>query len=159
MHRAAAVTLGATSNSISVQAFIRDEAIDGQALHIAVVGAHLSGLPLNHQLVDHGAHLVRACRSAECYRLYALPDTRPPKPGMVRVAKGEGAAIELEVWTMSAQAFGTFVGAIPPPLGIGTVLLEDGTNVKGFLCEPIALAGARDITRFGGWRAYIESLT
>jgi allophanate hydrolase len=159
VHRAAGVALGATSNAIPPQAFMAAETVDGQSIDLAVVGAHLSGLPLNHQLTERNARLVRACRSADCYRLYALPDTHPPKPGMVRVDKGDGAAIELEVWAMSAQAFGTFVGAIPPPLGIGTVLLEDGTSVKGFLCEPIALVGARDITRFGGWRAYLASLT
>jgi allophanate hydrolase len=158
-HRAAAVNLGATSNRIPPQAFIPTERGNDMTVHIAVVGAHLSGLPLNHQLIERNARLVRRCRTADCYRLYVLPKTQPPKPGMVRVASGKGAAIELEVWAMSAQAFGTFVAAIPSPLGIGTVLLEDGTTAKGFVCESMGVVGAREITHFGGWRGYLESTT
>ncbi|MEZ0265801.1 MAG: allophanate hydrolase [Phycisphaerae bacterium] len=122
---------------------------------LAVVGAHLSGMPLNHQLTSRGARLVRACRTAKAYRLYVLPNTTPAKPGMVRGAAG-GAAIEVEVWALSSAAFGAFVAEIPPgPLCIGTVELEDGQTVKGFLCEPHAVEGAGEITTLGGWRAYV----
>jgi allophanate hydrolase len=121
---------------------------------IAVAGAHLKGQPLNHQLTDRGAAFVRAARTAPCYRMYTLP-TDPPKPGLVRVPVGDGAAgIEVEVWTLTPIEFAAFVDHVPAPLVIGRVLLEDGSDVAGFLCEPIALDGARDITEFGGWRAY-----
>jgi allophanate hydrolase len=123
------------------------------AIPIAVVGAHLSGEPLNHQLTSAGGRLLRACRTAPQYRLYSLPGTVPPKPGLVRVGDG-GVAIEVEVWSLPPAAFGAFVAAIPAPLGIGKLRLEDGEAVSGFLCEPYAIAGAEDISSFGGWRAF-----
>jgi allophanate hydrolase len=121
---------------------------------IAVVGAHLSGMALNGELAELGARLLEATTTAPDYRLYAL-DTTPARPGMLRVEAGEGTAIALEVWSLSAAAFGKFVAAIPPPLSIGTVRLADGHAVKGFLVESAALNGARDISSFGGWRAYM----
>jgi allophanate hydrolase len=123
---------------------------------LAVVGAHLTGQPLNHQLTDRGATLVRTTATASCYRLYAL-DTEPPKPGLVRVAPADPAAgaVEVEVWELDDAAFGSFVAEVPPPLCIGTVLLADGSSVMGFLCEPVALDGAPDITASGGWRAHL----
>ena len=122
---------------------------------LAVVGAHLAGLPLHHQLADRGAYCEAATRTAPVYRLFAL-DTVPPKPGLVRVGPGEqGAAIEAEVWSLDVEAFGSFVAEVPPPLSIGTVELADGRQVKGFLCEPSALSDAEDITTHGGWRAYL----
>jgi allophanate hydrolase len=126
-------------------------------VHVAVVGAHLEGLPLNYQLTDRGGQLVETVRSADCYRLYALPGTVPPKPGMVRVADGAGVAQELEIWELSTEAFGDFVAAVPSPLGIGSVRLADGRSVHGFVCEAIAVAGARDISEFGGWRAFLRN--
>jgi len=123
-------------------------------VRVAVVGAHLSGQPLNWQLTDRHARLVSATRTAPLYQLYALPGTTPPKPGLVQSGEG-GSAIELEVWEMSVDAFGSFVAAIPPPLGIGTIALEDGQQVKGFLCEDVAIRGARNISNFGGWRAFL----
>jgi allophanate hydrolase len=124
------------------------------AVRLAVVGAHLSGEPLNHQLTGRGARLVRTCRTAPVYRLYALADTVPPKPGLVHIGSA-GAAVEVEVWELSLEAFGAFVAEVPAPLAIGTLELEeDGTSVKGFVCEPRAVAGATDITEYGGWRAY-----
>ena len=123
---------------------------------LAVVGAHLSGQPLNHQLTDRDGRLVRTTTTAPAYRLHALA-TDPPKPGLVRVDAG-GAAIEVEVWALAPEAFAGFVDAIPAPLCIGRVLLADGTDVAGFLCEPVALTGAPDITGFGGWRRYLASL-
>jgi allophanate hydrolase len=114
----------------------------------------MSGLPLNGQLTERGARLARRCRTAPQYRLYALTDFSPPRPGMVRA--DAGAAIELEVWEVPTAAFGSFVDGIPAPLGIGTVTLEDGEQVKGFLCESHATRGAQDITGLGGWRSFIE---
>jgi len=125
-----------------------------RGVRVAVCGAHLSGLPLNHQLTERGARLVRACRTAPRYRLYALAGFSPPRPGMLR--EGEGQAIEVEVWELSTDAFGSFVDGIPAPLGIGTVELEDGEQVKGFLCEPYATRGAEDVSHLGGWRAYLQ---
>jgi len=125
-------------------------------IKIAVVGAHLTGQPLNHQLTDRRARLVRAGRTAPLYRLYALDGTNPPKPGLIRTSNGDGASIELEIWEMPPAAFGTFVAAIPPPLGIGTIRLDDGSDVKGFLCEPYAIQNARDISHLGGWRQFLR---
>ncbi|MGO4713078.1 allophanate hydrolase [Bradyrhizobium sp. 2TAF24] len=121
---------------------------------IAVVGAHLSGMPLNGELTALGATLAETTATAPDYKLYALAGTTPPKPGLLRVEAGGGAAIALEIYMMSAAAFGTFVAAIPPPLGIGSIRLADGRLVKGFLVEPAALSGARDISHYGGWRAF-----
>ncbi|MDB5804296.1 MAG: allophanate hydrolase [Betaproteobacteria bacterium] len=123
---------------------------------IAVVGAHLRGLPLNHQLTTRGARFAGEALSAPAYRLYALPGTVPPKPGMLR-ADG-GASIALELWDVPLESFGAFVAEVPPPLAIGSVQLQDGAWVKGFVCEGIAAAGATDISSFGGWRAYLASL-
>jgi allophanate hydrolase len=125
-------------------------------MRLAVVGAHLSGEPLNGQLVQLGARLVRACKTASCYRLYALRGTTPPKPGLVR--ETEGAPIEVEVWELDRGAFGAFFRDVAAPLCIGTVELEGGEKVAGFLCEAHAIADAVDITAFGGWRAYRRSL-
>ncbi|TCQ14220.1 hypothetical protein C8J33_1275 [Rhizobium sp. PP-CC-3G-465] len=128
---------------------------DGDLIDLVVVGAHLSGMPLNHQLVDLDGQFSRTARTTADYRLYALAGTVPPKPGMIRVAEGEGVAIEVEIWRLTPAAFGRFVAAIPAPLGIGTIVLADGTSAKGFLCEQVAIgAGAADISAYGGWRAY-----
>ncbi len=128
---------------------------DGE-IAIAVVGAHLSGMALNHELTSLGGRLLETATTAPDYQLYAL-ETTPPKPGMLRIAPGIGTAIALETWALSAAAFGQFVAAIPPPLSIGTINLSDGRGVKGFIVEPAALDGARDISSFGGWRAYVAS--
>ena len=125
-------------------------------VEVAVVGAHLSGLPLNGQLIERSARLLEATTTAPEYRLYALPGTTPPKPGLVRVAAG-GAALEVEVWALPERLFGGFVAAIPPPLGIGALKLADGRYVKGFLCETAAVADAPDVTAYGGWRAYLAA--
>jgi allophanate hydrolase len=121
---------------------------------IAVVGAHLSGMPLNNELRAMGGRLLERTATAPHYRLYALSGTKPAKPGLLRVKNGAGAAIEVEVWALSESAFGRFVAAVPPPLSIGTLELKDERSVKGFLVEAEAVADARDISSFGGWRAF-----
>jgi allophanate hydrolase len=129
-------------------------------IELAVVGAHLSGMPLHWQLESRDAELVRACRTSADYRLYAIANSTPPKPALVHVGTrevGPGSAIEVEVYSLDQSAFGSFVAEVPAPLAIGTVMLEDGRAVKGFVAEPRALDGAEEITRFGGWRAYIAS--
>lgn len=123
---------------------------------IAVVGAHLSGMPLNGQLTERGATLLGATTTAPRYRLHALPGTVPPKPGLQRAAEG-GTAIALEVWAMPVAEVGGFLALIPPPLGLGSVELADGRWVHGFICEGHALADAEDVSRHGGWRAYLAS--
>lgn len=123
---------------------------------IVAVGAHLSGMALNHELLSLGGRLIEATSTTPDYKLYALRGTVPPKPGMLRVDAG-GAAIAIEVWALPTKAFGAFVAAIPSPLSIGTVRLADGSGVKGFLVEAAAIEGARDITHFGGWRAFMAA--
>lgn len=128
-----------------------------KTIEIAVCGAHMSGLPLNPQLTELNASLVKATKTAKGYRLFNVPDKVPPRPGMVRDTSCD-SALELEVWSMPMEHFGAFMVQIASPLCIGTVLLEDGTEVYGFLCESDALKGAEEITRFGGWRPYLASL-
>ncbi|MFJ5445511.1 allophanate hydrolase [Methylobacillus methanolivorans] len=125
------------------------------SVKVAVVGAHLTGMPLNFQLTTRDAVLIETTKTAPEYKLYALPGTTPPKPGLARDSKGE--SIIIEIWEMPIARFGEFVREIPPPLGIGNVKTEDGRIVKGFICEPWALEGACDITHFGGWRAFIQN--
>ncbi len=121
---------------------------------IAVVGAHLSGMALNGEVTSLGGRLVEATRTAADYRLYAL-STTPAKPGLLRVEAGKGTEIAVEIWALSAEAFGTFVANIPAPMAIGTLTLADGRAMKGFVVEPIATEGARDISSFGGWRTFM----
>jgi allophanate hydrolase len=125
-------------------------------IQLAVVGAHLRGQPLNGQLLDLGASFVEQTQTAPYYRLFALTNTSPPKPGLIRFEFG--ASIEVEIWVLEAAAFGMFVASVPPPLVIGSVMLATGNCVKGFLCEEIAIRGAREITNFRSWRAYLASL-
>ncbi len=126
-------------------------------MRVAVVGAHLTGMPLNGQLTERGAQLIARTTTAPQYRLYALPGTVPPKPGLQRVGTSDGARIVVELWEMPVEHYGSFVALIPAPLSIGTLALDDGSSVQGFLCEAQALHGARDITNYGGWRAFLES--
>ena len=156
-HHATGLALGATGQPLPPP-----EPIAGlqrpDTVPVAVVGAHLSGMPLNGQLLERGATLRGAARTVPDYKLFALPGTTPAKPGLVRVDRAAGAAIALEVWDMPIAHYGSFVAAIPAPLGIGTLELAGGERVQGFLCEAQATAGAMDISHFGGWRAYIDSL-
>jgi len=126
------------------------------SVRVAVVGAHLTGMPLNFQLTRRDAVFVEQTLTERDYRLYALPGTVPPKPGLAKAESGQSIIVEL--WDVPLARFGEFVAEIPAPLGIGNLTLVDGRSVKGFICEPWALADALDITAFGGWRAYIASL-
>ncbi|TFF21878.1 allophanate hydrolase [Jiella endophytica] len=129
---------------------------EGGAIEIAVVGAHLTGMALNHELTERGARLVRAAKTAPDYRFYAL-DTTPEKPGLSRDPGFTGPGIALEIWSMAAVEFAGFVAAIPAPLGIGKLTLDDGTSLPGFICEPAALVSAHEITSSGGWKNYLGS--
>lgn len=156
LHRAAGNGMGCDRSAI-----IPPSALglppDGR-LKLAVVGAHLSGMPLNKELKALGGILVASARTASDYRLYLLPQTTPAKPGLVRAPGYTGPGIALEIWSLDASAFGGFVERIPAPLGIGKIMLENGEPVSGFLCEASAVLGAQEISHFGGWRAYIASL-
>ena len=125
-------------------------------IDLVVLGAHLSGQPLNYQLTSRGAYLLSKCRTAPCYQFYALAQTTPEKPGLVRVTDG-GVRIEVEVWRLSVSAFGSFVNEVPAPLTIGTIELDNGRWVNGFLCEPVALECAVNISRHGGWLNYLAN--
>jgi allophanate hydrolase len=153
-HRATGLPLGALNYPQPRPAAPIPAPANGE-ISIAVVGAHLSGMPLNSELRAAGARLIAGCKTAPHYRLYALAGTNPPKPGLLRVAD-RGAAIDVEIWALPDAAFGRFVAAVPSPLSVGTIALEDGRAVKGFLVEADAVAGARDISGFGGWRAFVE---
>lgn len=149
LHRRSGLPMGATRATVPVSA------PSTHFVSVAVVGAHLRGLPLNHQLLEHGAQFVRQCRTAPCYRLYKLTGTDPPKPGLVRTS-GPAASIEVEVWEMPSAEFGRFVNQVPSPLAIGTILLDSGEAIKGFVCEPVAIADACDISGSGGWRQFLR---
>jgi len=125
-----------------------------QTVKLAVVGAHLKDMPLHWQLTSREAKFVGASETAPNYRLYAMVDSAPPKPALVH--SPDGAAIKLEIYELGVAEFGSFVAEVPAPLAIGTVTLADGSSVKGFVAEPRAMTGAEDITRLGGWRAYVE---
>jgi allophanate hydrolase len=156
LHARLATSLGATGAPLPAASEPGRRSARADHALLAVVGAHLSGQPLNHELTDLGARFVCSDHTSDAYRLFALPTT-PPKPGLVRSASGQG--IELEVWELTHEAFGRFVSRIPAPLGIGSVELASGERVQGFVCESAAVSGseALDITRFGGWRAYLAS--
>lgn len=124
-------------------------------IRLAVVGAHLTGMRLNSQLTERQARLVETTHTSGDYRLFALPGTTPPKPGLVKAQDGKPIIVEL--WDMPMDQFGSFVALIPAPLGIGTLTLVDGRQAKGFICESLATTDAEDITEFGGWRAYINA--
>lgn len=126
-------------------------------IDVVVCGAHLSGMALNPQLLERGATLVEATTSSPEYKMFAIAGGPPFRPAMIKVSTG-GQALPVEVWRLSAAAFGDFVSLIPAPLGIGKVVLADGRVECGFIAEPIALEGATDITYFAGWRNYVASL-
>jgi len=127
-------------------------------MELAVVGAHLSGFPLNKDLTTLGASLSKRTSTSPHYKLYALQGTTPAKPGLVRDLL-QGSSIEVELWAIPLSNVGAFLSTIPSPLGLGTIELEDGRWVKGFICEPYGLQGAKDVTAYGGWRKYKASCT
>jgi allophanate hydrolase len=154
--RAVPLPLGRTVSTLPEPSADPTTTLD-ERFQIAVVGAHMSGLPLNKELIDQRGRFERCDRTAPEYRLYALPGGPPRRPGMLRRKDG-GASIELEIWSLPALEFAEFVSSIPAPLGLGTISLADGSTVQGFLCEAHATEGAHDVTRFGGWRPYLQSL-
>ncbi len=145
--------LGETTTLASTSP-LTPQAAAASTVKAAVGGAHLTGQPLHGQLIERKSKLVSTARTAPGYSFYALHGTVPLKPGLVFDGKGAGG-IEVEVWEMDFDGFGSFVSLIPAPLGIGTVTLEDGSSVKCFLCELLAIAGAEDVTAFGGWRKWL----
>ncbi|WP_151671718.1 allophanate hydrolase [Nitrincola schmidtii] len=147
--------LGATGQGLRTESN-RVQPQPNGTVRLAVVGAHLTGMPLNHQLTQRGARLVLATETTANYRLYALANTTPPKPGLVKAISG-GSSIQVEVWDIPLAHFGSFVAEVPAPLGIGNVTLIDGSEVKGFICETYALDDAIEITHLGGWRNYLKS--
>ena len=149
--RSSVRSMGATGHSLP--AHVESQEAPANRVRVAVVGAHLEGLPLNHQLAERGARLVKKTLTSEKYRLYALAGGPPYRPGLIRETKGK--AIEVEVWDMPSEHFGSFVDGIPAPLGIGKLELINGEWVPGFICEPYAIETAEDITHFGGWRNYL----
>jgi allophanate hydrolase len=156
LHRSLATLLGGSGRLLKETGALPRNATPPGCVLVAVVGAHLTGQPLNWQLTTRKARLVSCVRSHGDYRLFLLPNSVPAKPGLVFEPGYGGKGIELEVWAVPEDTVGTFLTAIPPPLSLGTVLLEDTTQVKGFLCEPAGIVGAKEITDLGGWRAYIQ---
>ncbi len=160
LHEMAGVALGATPQKLpagDARTAIKVPAAPRGWIEIVAVGAHMSGLPLNHELTSKCAVFLRASRTAPAYALYALSGGPPARPGLIRVANGQGHAIDVEVWALPPDGFGNFVAAIPAPLGIGTLQLEDGSTPKGFLVEAHAVSGAEEISKYGGWRRYLEA--
>ena len=155
MHRAAETGMGAARAPLPADGPEADDSDDDMMLLVAC-GAHMSGLPLNHQLIERGAMLVQTAKSAPHYRFYALEAFEPPRPGMIRT-ETDGVAIDVEVWAIPQVNFGSFMAGIPAPLGIGTVELEDGSLGKGFICEAYAAEGALDISDLGSWRGYLSA--
>jgi len=152
LHAAQGLTQGVFPHAVPAPSFLLPEV---EAPRLAVAGLHLSGQPLNHQLTALGARLVKTARTAPAYTLHVLTRGDRVFPGLVRAQEGRrGGSIELEVWELSEPALGSFLAYVREPLCIGTVELEDGEKVKGFLCEAQAVLGAPDITALGGWRAW-----
>jgi len=156
LHRKSDCGSGLTCDAV-VPLDIPADPVPEPMIELVVAGAHLSGMALNHQLLELGASLVAATRTAPDYRLFALGNTLPEKPGLVRTPGLAGAGIEVELWQLREPAFARFVASLPPPMVIGKVRLDDGRLVPGFLCEPCVMDEAVDITSHGGWRAYVGS--
>ena len=154
LHQAASPVFGGTGWPLPAlpqpAPFVGDDEIE-----LAVVGAHMSGLPLNGELTRLGARFVRKAQTAPHYRLYALTGGLPARPGLVR--SSNGAAIAIETWAVPRSRFGDFIVRVPHPLGIGTLTLDTGEAVKGFICEAAGLDGATDVTKYGGWRRYLAN--
>jgi allophanate hydrolase len=152
LHPLASDTVGALTDPLDSPPLNTTEG----TIDVLVCGAHLSGLPLNHQLTERNAVLVETTETASAYRMYRLAGGPPLRPGLIR-DDNTGAALPVEIWRVPADRFGSFVAGIPAPLGIGKVELADGRWVPGFICEPVGLEGAEDITHLGGWRGFLAS--
>lgn len=146
-----ALKLGALDKTLPLSSVT---SISPHHIRVAVVGAHLTGMPLNFQLATRDAVHIETTQTSKNYALYALNGTVPPKPGLAR--QQDGQSIIVELWDVPTARFGEFVAEIPTPLGMGNVELEDGRWVKGFICEPYGIDDAENISHFGGWRAYIQ---
>ncbi|HEY1986417.1 MAG TPA: allophanate hydrolase [Terracidiphilus sp.] len=157
LHRSLSATVGGSGRQLAPTPPMPAPTVLPGCILMAVVGAHLTGQPLNWQLTERKARLVTTARTDGQYRFYALANTTPPKPGLVFTPGFKGDGIEVEVWAMPEQTVGSFLNAIPPPLCLGTIRLENGTMVKGFLCEPAGIEGAREITNLGGWRTFVAA--
>jgi allophanate hydrolase len=155
-HADSGLPLGASRRSLPSLVPLAPAATAGEVA-VAVVGAHLSGMPLNHELRELGGRFLETTATATEYRLFALAGAKPPKPGLIRVAPDKGCAIAVEVWALPTESFGRFVAKVPPPLSIGTIRLAGGRSVKGFLVERESVVGANDISGFGGWRAFMAA--
>ena len=127
-------------------------------LSVAVVGLHLSGQPLNHQLISLNSSFIRSCKTAACYALYLVEDEKGRKPALVKLPHNQvGNQFELEIWDIPMKNVGQFLSAIPSPLGLGTLFLDDGSCVHGFICEPRVIAESRNISSFSGWKTFLAS--
>lgn len=159
LHRALVTKLGNSTRELAATPTVAAaQTFPAGCIPMAVVGAHLTGQPLNWQLTQRNARLMTSTHTHPDYQLYALANTSPPKPGLVYTPGFGGKGIEIEVWAMPEDTVGGFLAAVPAPLTLGTIRLADGSQVKGFLCEPAGLEGARDITEFGGWRRYLAQM-
>jgi allophanate hydrolase len=158
LHRATTTTLGGSTRKLDETKSLTPTIPPAGTLLMAVVGAHLSGQPLNWQLTQRNGRRLRTCRTHPDYKFFALKGAIPPKPGLVHIPGYEGPGIEVEIWALPEDTVGSFVEGVPPPLCIGTLRLEDGSQVKGFLAEPAGIENATEITHFGGWRKYLQSL-
>ena len=156
-HAGTGLPLGATGTAQPALAPLPAATAAGE-IPVAVVGAHLTGMPLNGELKSFGARFLERTTTTADYRLFLLPGTTPAKPGLLRVGVDAGVAVDVEIWTMPAEQFGRFVASIPAPLSIGTLTITDGRDVKGFLVEAEATRDARDISAFGGWRNFMEQM-
>jgi allophanate hydrolase len=156
LHAASGLTLGATDRPVPPSHPLTPAA-GPDRIEVALFGAHLSGLPLNGELLAAGGTFVRQARTNADYRLFLLPEGRVRRPGLLRGRPGSGASVACEVWSLPAQNYGPFLAKVPAPLGIGTISLEDGSDVKGFIVEAAAVTSARDITPYGGWRGFLAA--
>jgi len=159
LHRKLASALGGSDRTLAATPEIESTSVPYGCIFMAVVGAHLTGQPLNWQMTQRRSRLIRTTRTHGDYRLYAVPNTTPPKPGLVYEPGFGGQGIEIEIWAMPEDTVGSFLNAIPPPLSLGTLRLADGSTVKGFLCEPSGIVGAQEITHLGGWRKFVQGLS
>lgn len=148
--------LGATDHRVPTKAVLSNPG-KSERMELAVCGAHMTDLPLNWQLTDRGGKFVRTANTSKNYRFFALAGGPPERPGLVHTDGPDSSSIALEIWSVPMDHIGSFLSGIPSPLGLGSVELEDGSLVKGFICEASGTAGAQDISEFGDWRAYLSS--